>query len=463
MLTFLLQSVNARAALLVGFETVLLLGSVGVSASLLLGSQQAWSSVGTADGVLKAVLIAMVCQACLYYEDLYDLRIVADRRELFARTFHSLAAASLILSALYFLVPALGVGRGVAMAAALLVMATIPGWRVAFESVVRRAAPRERLLIVGTSPAALSLATELTDRRYVLGLEIVGFVTADPLAAHGTDARVLGEVGDIPAIVRDRQIDRVVVSLANARGTLPMERLLEMKLNGVTFDHLASVYERYTGKIAVENLRPSWLIFSAGFQTTRALLGVKRTLDIAVSLAAIVVLLPVMAIVAVAVRLSSAGPVLYRQRRVGQHDAVFTLLKFRSMRMDAEADSGAVWSHHGDTRVTAVGRFLRQTRLDELPQLWNVLRGDMCLVGPRPERPEFVQHLTSQIPYYGQRHIVKPGLTGWAQVRYSYGASVEDAMEKLQYDLFYIKHMSLGMDLVIALSTIKTVLTRRGV
>ncbi|HEY6360344.1 MAG TPA: TIGR03013 family XrtA/PEP-CTERM system glycosyltransferase [Vicinamibacterales bacterium] len=463
MLTFLLQSVNARAALLVGLETVLLVGSVGVSASLLLGSQQAWSSVGTADGVLKAVLIAVVCQACLYYENLYDLRIVADRRELFARTFHSLAAASLILAALYFLLPALGVGRGVALAAALLVMATIPGWRVAFESVVRRAAPRERLLIVGTSPAALSLATELTDRRYVLGLEIVGFVTADPLAAHGTDARVLGEVGDIPAIVRDQQIDRVVVSLANARGTLPMDRLLEMKLDGVTFDHLASVYERYTGKIAVENLRPSWLIFSAGFQTTRALLAVKRTLDIAVSLAAIVVLLPVMAIVAVAVRLSSAGPALYRQRRVGQRGAVFTLLKFRSMRMDAEADSGAVWSRHGDPRVTAVGRFLRQTRLDELPQLWNVLRGDMCLVGPRPERPEFVQQLTSQIPYYGQRHIVKPGLTGWAQVRYSYGSSVEDAMEKLQYDLFYIKHMSLGMDLVIALSTIKTVLSRRGV
>ncbi len=463
MLTFLLQGVNARAALLVGLETLLLVGSVGVGASLLLGSQEAWSTVGTAGGVLKAVLIALICQACLYYEDLYDLRIVADRRELFARTFHSLAAASLILAALYFLLPALGVGQGVVLAAALVVMATIPGWRVAFESVVRRAAPRERLLIVGTSPAALSLATELTDRRYVLGFEIVGFVTAEPLPARGVDARVLGEVSDIPTIVRDQRIDRVVVSLANARGTLPMDRLLEMKLNGVTFDHLASVYEKYTGKIAVENLRPSWLIFSAGFQTTRALLAVKRTLDIAVSFAAIVVLLPVMAIVALAVRASSAGPVLYHQRRVGQRGDVFTLHKFRSMCIDAEAGSGAVWSRQGDPRVTRVGRFLRQTRLDELPQLWNVMRGDMSLVGPRPERPEFVQQLTTQIPYYGQWHIVKPGLTGWAQVRYSYGSTVEDAMEKLQYDLFYIKHMSLGMDLVIALSTIKTVLSRRGV
>ena len=463
MLTFLLQSLNARAAMLIGLETILIVGSVGLGASFLLGRQEAWSTVGTAIGFLKAALIALVCQACLFYEDLYDLRVVADRRELFARTFHSLAAASLILAAVYFLLPDLGVGQGVVMAAALLVMATIPGWRMAFESVVRRAAPRERLVIVGTSPAAVSLATELTDRRYVLGLEIVGFVTGTASQAHGAPVKVLGEVSDIPTIVRTHHVDRVVVSLADARGTLPMERLLEMKLNGVTFDHLASVYERYTGKIAIENLRPSWLIFSAGFRTTRGVLAVKRTLDVAVSLAALIVALPIMAIVALAVKVSSPGPVLYHQQRVGERGRVFTLHKFRSMGIDAEAGSGAVWSQNGDTRVTPVGRFLRKARLDELPQLWNVMRGDMSLVGPRPERPEFILRLTQQIPYYGQRHVVKPGLTGWAQVRYTYGSSVEDAMEKLQYDLFYIKHMSLGMDLLIALSTVKTVLSRRGV
>jgi sugar transferase (PEP-CTERM system associated) len=463
MLTFLLQSLNARAAMLIGLETILIVGSVGLGASLRLGRQEGWSIVGTADGFLKSTLIALVCQACLYYEDLYDLRVVADRRELFARTFHSLAAASLILAGVYFLLPGLGVGQGVVMAAALLVMATIPGWRVAFESVLRRAAPRERLIIVGTSPAAVSLATELTDRRYVLGLEIVGFVTGTSSPAHRAPVKVLGEVSDIPAIVREHSVDRVVVSLADARGTLPMERLLEMKLNGVTFDHLASVYERYTGKIAVENLRPSWLIFSAGFRTTRRVLAVKRILDIAVSLSALVVSLPIMMIVALAVKLSSPGPVLYHQDRVGERGRVFTLHKFRSMGIHAEADSGAVWSQDGDTRVTTVGRFLRKMRLDELPQLWNVVRGDMSLVGPRPERPEFIQQLTQQIPYYGQRHVVKPGLTGWAQVRYAYGSSVEDAMEKLQYDLFYIKHLSLGMDLLIALSTVKTVLSRRGV
>jgi sugar transferase (PEP-CTERM system associated) len=463
MLTFLLQSLNARAAMLIGLETILIVGSVGLGASFLLGKQEAWSTVGTAEGFLKTALIAFVCQACLYYEDLYDLRVVADRRELFARTFHSLAAASLILAAVYFLLPDLGVGQGVVMAAALLVMATIPGWRMAFESVVRRVAPRERLIIVGTSPAAVSLATELTDRRYVLGLEIVGFVTGTSSQAKGSAVKVLGEVSDIPTIVRTHQVDRVVVSLADARGTLPMEPLLEMKLNGVTFDHLASVYERYTGKIAVENLRPSWLIFSAGFRTTRRVLAVKRILDVSVSLAALIVSLPIMVLVAIAVRMSSPGPVLYHQQRVGERGRVFTLHKFRSMRIDAEADSGAVWSQDGDTRVTRVGRFLRKMRFDELPQLWNVMRGDMSLVGPRPERPEFIEQLTRQIPYYGQRHIVRPGLTGWAQVRYAYGSSVEDAMEKLQYDLFYIKHMSLGMDLLIALSTVKTVLSRRGV
>ena len=463
MLPFLLQSMNARATMLIGLETVLIVGSVVLCAALRLGEQHAWSIVGTADGFLKAGLIALVCQACLYYDDLYDLRIVADRRELIARTFHSLAGASLILAALYFLLPDLGVGQGVVAAVALLVMAAIPCWRVAFESVVRRAAPRERLIIVGTSPAALSLATELTERRYVLGLEIVGFVTGEASKPVGAPVRILGEVCDIPTIVRTHRVDRVVVSLADARGTLPMERLLEMKLNGVTFDHLASVYERYTGKIAVENLRPSWLIFSAGFRTTRWVLTFKRVLDVGASLGALLLSLPVMTIVAIAVKVSSTGPIFYHQRRVGERGAVFTLHKFRSMRVDAESESGAVWSRNGDLRVTPIGRFLRQMRLDELPQLWNVLRGDMSLVGPRPERPEFVQQLTLQIPYYGQRHIVKPGLTGWAQVRYAYGSSVEDAMEKLQYDLFYIKNMSLVMDAVIVLATVKTVLSRRGV
>jgi sugar transferase (PEP-CTERM system associated) len=255
----------------------------------------------------------------------------------------------------------------------------------------------------------------------------------------------------------------VVVSLSDARGHLPMDRLLEIRLNeGVTFDHLASVYEEYTGKIAVENLRPSWLIFADGFRKTRARLAVKRAFDLVLAAAGLLIGLPLIALVGVAVKLTSRGPVLYHQERVGLNGSTFMVHKFRTMRPDAEAATGPVWSTEQDARVTSIGRFLRRMRLDELPQLWNVLRGDMSVVGPRPERPVFVQELIAKIPFYGQRHVVKPGLTGWAQIRYTYGASVEDAIEKLQYDLYYIKNLSFALDLVIVLETIKTVMLRRG-
>jgi sugar transferase (PEP-CTERM system associated) len=244
-------------------------------------------------------------------------------------------------------------------------------------------------------------------------------------------------------------VDEVVVSLSDARGKLPMDKLLDMKLDGVTFDHLASVYEELTGKIAVENLRPSWLIFSAGFKKSRVVQSAKRLFDVGTALCAFAVVSPILATVALAVRLSSPGPILYSQKRVGLGGRIFVVHKFRSMRQDAEAATGAVWSVRNDPRITPVGRFLRRTRLDELPQLWNVLIGDMSLVGPRPERPEFVSQLTQQIPFYGQRHVVRPGLTGWAQVCYTYGSTVEDALEKLQYDLFYIKNLSIALDLFI--------------
>jgi len=243
-----------------------------------------------------------------------------------------------------------------------------------------------------------------------------------------------------------------------------MDKLLELRLDGVNFDHLATLYEEYTGKIAVENLRPSWFIFSQGFRKTRWSTAAKRMLDLGIGAVGLIVASPLMALVALAVKLTSPGPVFYHQRRVGLHGRLFTIHKFRSMRHDAEATTGAVWaSKKGDSRVTPIGNLLRRTRLDELPQLWNVITGDMSFVGPRPERPEFVGDLTKQIPFYGQRHIVRPGITGWAQVRYTYGATTEDALQKLQYDLFYIKHLSVGLDLFIILSTIKTVVLRGGV
>jgi len=424
-----------------------------------------WDILAHEHGFAKGLIIAGVCQACLYYADLYNLRGVADRRDLVVRMLQALAAASFVLAVLYFWFPALMIGRGVFVYAATLVVGLVVAWRVAFDWVIRQIGPRQRLLLVGTGTAAVKLARELFERRHELGLDIVGFVDPDParIGQPVLNPGVIGSVEDIPDIVRSRAVDRVVVSVADARGRLPMEKLLAMKLSGVSFDHLASVYEQYTGKIAVENLRPSWLIFSSGFRGTRAQKVAKRLVDVIAGLTGLIVGLPLMLVVALMVRLTSRGPVLYHQTRVGLDGHVFTVHKFRSMRVNAEAASGPVWARPaGDPRVTRIGAFLRRTRLDELPQLWNVLTGQMSLVGPRPERPEFVEELTREIPFYGQRHVVRPGLTGWAQVNYTYGATKEDALEKLQYDLFYIKNMSLALDFYVIFETIKTVILQRG-
>ena len=460
----MLHRFTARSMTLVGFESALIVLAVIIAMYARLG-ELTWGVLTEESGLMKALLIAGVSQCCLYYADMYDLRVVADRRELFIRITQALASASFILGALYFWSPALIVGRGVFMVSAAAVLTLVVGWRIAFEWLSRQVRPRERLLLVGTSPAAVALARELFERRHDLGVEIVGFVDPDPerVGSPLINPGVIGTIEDIPSIVRARSVDRVVVSLADARGKLPMEKLLEMKLDGVTFDHLASVYEVYTGKIAVENLRPSWFIFSDGFRKSRTLSASKRILDIVVAGVGLIVAAPLMLIIAAAIKLTSSGPAMYHQQRVGQHGRIFVVHKFRSMRADAEATTGAVWAaKNGDPRATPLGRWLRRTRLDELPQLWNVLKGDMSFVGPRPERPEFVGELTTQIPFYGQRHIVRPGLTGWAQVCYTYGATTEDALQKLQYDLFYIKNLSLALDLFIILSTVKTVVLQKG-
>jgi sugar transferase (PEP-CTERM system associated) len=451
--------VTRRSALLILSETLLIVAAIVVGARLRVGE----TIVLGGPELLRALLIAGVCQVCLYYSDLYDLR-AGDRRELFVGLVQALSATSFLLAAIYFWSPQLMVGRGVFLASSVLVLCVIAAWRLTFDWVTRRAAPREKLLVVGTGAAAVALSRELFVRRQELGVEIIGFVDPDPakLGAPVINPGVIGTIEDIPSIVRGRRVNRVVVSLADARGRLPMDKLLDIRMSGVTFDHLASVYEELTGKIAIENLRPSWLIFSGGFSKGRLLMTAKRAIDVAAGLFGLVVAAPLMALVAGAVKLSSPGPALYRQQRVGQHGRVFTVNKFRSMRQNAEAGTGAVWATKNDSRVTGVGRFIRRTRLDELPQLWNVFTGDMSLVGPRPERPEFVQALAEQIPFYGQRHIIRPGLTGWAQVRYTYGSSVEDAMEKLQYDLFYIKNLSIAFDLFIIVSTVKTVIMRKG-
>jgi sugar transferase (PEP-CTERM system associated) len=282
-----------------------------------------------------------------------------------------------------------------------------------------------------------------------------------PTAMPSDDPLVIGSRHDLLRLVHEQRIDRIVVSLSDRRGSLPVDDLLQAKLSGVRVEDAATMYERITGKILIDDIKPSWLIFSDGFRASRLSRGIKRGFDIVVACVGLILAAPLMALTALAVRLDSPGPILYCQERVGKDGRPFTLCKFRSMRTDAEQGT-PIWAKDKDDRVTRVGRIIRMTRLDELPQLWNVLRGDMSCVGPRPERQFFVNQLLAEIPFYNTRHVVRPGVTGWAQVKYRYGSTVEDAAEKLRYDLYYIKHQSLIFDLTILLDTVKVVLFRQG-
>ena len=273
---------------------------------------------------------------------------------------------------------------------------------------------------------------------------------------------LLGKIQDLDVLVEETRPDIVVVAQIDRRGCFPTKALLECRLRGIRVEDWPTFYEKATGKILVTAVRPSWLIFSDGFVKTTRTEIVKRLFDITVSVIGLALAAPIMAVVALAIKIESSGPMLYRQSRLGQNGCVFILNKFRSMRQDAEKHTGPVWTTAKDTRITRVGAVLRRTRLDELPQLVNVLVGHMSFIGPRPERPEFVTELQKTIPFYMERLAVKPGITGWAQVRYQYGSSVEDAVEKLQYDLYYIKNLSLFLDLLIVLNTVQVVLFARG-
>jgi sugar transferase (PEP-CTERM system associated) len=263
-------------------------------------------------------------------------------------------------------------------------------------------------------------------------------------------------------VVQQKNVHRVIVAVQDRREAAPMEELLKLRLRGVHIEEATTWLEKISGRIEVENLYPSWIIYAQGFRFSSTFRIFRRLLAFTVSLIGLLLSLPLMPFVLLAIKLDSSGPVLYRQKRVGRGGETFYCYKFRTMRQDAEADTGPTWALDNDPRITRIGKFLRTSRLDEIPQLWCVLKGDMAFVGPRPERPEFVEWLTTQLPYYGVRHMVRPGITGWAQVRYKYGNTIEDAKEKLQYDLFYIKNASLGLDVFIMFQTIKIVLLGRG-
>jgi sugar transferase (PEP-CTERM system associated) len=414
--------------------------------------------------LLKACLHAAVIQVCMYYGDLYQDHARPRRMELFLRVGQAVLIATLFLALFYFAVPSLAVGRRIVLIFVPLAFAAIFLWRCLFLWASGTEAFSDAVLILGTGQSAQRIAREIL-RRSPLGYRVVGFLSehSNEVGRRLVNPSVIGTVGDMGATVEQLRVTLIVVALDDRRGRMPIEQLLRCRLAGVRVVEGANFFEELTGKILVKDLRPSWLVFSQGFSKPRLLRNAKRAGELVAALAVLAVAAPLMAVIALLVKLDSPGPVLYRQVRVGEKGRLFSLIKFRTMRADAEAATGPVWATaNGDDRVTRLGSLLRIARLDELPQLFNVLRGEMSFVGPRPERPHFVEELRRVIPYYDERHSVKPGITGWAQIKFGYGSNIEDAEEKLQFDLFYIKHMSPIFDVGILLDTLKVVLVGRG-
>ena len=349
------------------------------------------------------------------------------------------------------------------LANALLTPLVIGGWRVLFTKWLSAEFSARRVLIIGSGNLAKKIGQDLHKRR-VEGFEVVGFIDDDPekMGAPMVKPGVIGGYGDIIKVVQDHMVDEIIVALNDRRARLPMSALLECKLRGVAVVEGETFEERMTSKIPLDQLKPSWLVFSDGFKSLRSRKILKRMIDLVMSLLCFVVLSPVFMITAILIKLDSKGPIFYSQQRVGESGKEFRIYKFRSMYENAEDKTGPSWAKKDDKRVTRVGRIIRKLRIDEIPQLLNVIMGDMSFVGPRPEQPYFARQLKEIVPYYEIRSVVKPGITGWAQIKYSYGASVQDAMEKLQYDIYYIKNMSPLFDLLIILRTIKVVLKGTG-
>jgi sugar transferase (PEP-CTERM system associated) len=414
--------------------------------------------------VLQVAVFVGILQICFFYCDLYDLSAIRRRWEQTISLVQSVGAACLLLGLLYYIFPALLIGRGILFISLILVAAFVLLNRTVIDRFWTVAAPQERILILGTGQLADLVANELT-RRNDLNAKLVGFAEVPGRSAGQADNGnwpVIGAGTQVREIVEKHAISRIVVALEDRRNALPVHDLVRLRLNGIRVEDANSIVSALTGRVWLEMVQPSWFVFSDGFRRSTLTSIIKRILDLTCGLVGLVVSLPVMLLVSIAIRLDSKGPVIYRQMRVGLQGKPFELLKFRSMRVDAEAQNGAQWAAEHDPRVTRVGRFLRRYRLDELPQFLNVIRGEMSFVGPRPERPVFVEQLRQKISYYDERHSVRPGLTGWAQVQYHYGASFEDTARKLEYDLFYLKNMSVLFDCAIILKTIRIVLTGFG-
>jgi sugar transferase (PEP-CTERM system associated) len=437
----------AGEALIVWFSFVL---------GTMLRTQDSWLVLNVEGGYLKIFAVTAMVLLFSHWLDLYDSNSLDKGVEQTLRLLLVMGFLALVLAAVGFLFPRFMPGNDAALFGLIILTITLFCWRSAYCWMVKQPFLRERVYVLGAGERAERLVRGLRQRSG-LGIDVVGWsgniegeLTREAVASHLT------------GLARSKGLHRVIVAMPNRRGTLPVEELLDLRLGGVRVEEATSWLERISGRIEVEHLYPSWLIFTEGFRFSTFFRLVRRVLNFSVALVTSLISLPLVPFILLAVKLGSPGPILYRQQRVGRRGRIFYCYKFRTMRKDAEADTGATWALDDDPRITPVGRFLRISRLDEIPQLWCVLKGDMHFVGPRPERPEFVEWLSKEIPYYGVRHVVRPGITGWAQVQYKYGNTLEDAREKLQYDLFYIKNASIGLDLMIMFQTIKTVLLGRG-
>ena len=412
--------------------------------------------------VLRFMAVVVFCIPSLHYNGLYDYQVLRQLTKLFVRLLRALVIASAAIALFYYLFPIVGFGRMVAAIAAPIVFSSMLGARLILEHIGALKPRAERVLMLGTDAIGIALTRE-TQERPELATHVVGFLDekGEDLGKSLINPGIIGGTADLQQVVEAYKVDRIVLAMSERRGTMPVDDLLRLKMAGIRIEDGHSCYERLIGRILLERLSPSWFILSDGFRKSKFLTVAKRSLDIIFALIGVFLTWPLMAAAAVAIWFETGRPLLFRQKRVGLNGKEFEILKFRSMRKDAEA-GGPAWATPTDSRITRVGAFLRKYRLDELPQLITVLRGEMSLVGPRPEQPHFCRLLLGNVPYFDQRHSVRPGITGWAQINYRYGSTVNESKVKLELDLFYLKHLSVFLDLAILFETGKVMLIGRG-
>jgi len=413
-------------------------------------------------GWVRVALVTLSILLGLHFQDLYSNFRVRSRIGLFEQLCLVMGMAFIAQGLVSYLSVDLRTPIRVVIAGGAIAIAAMFGWRVFYSRYARHIVGAQRLLLAGGSSLLEEIAAYLVERPE-LGIEVAGYVDdTHPRGTRLAGASVLGPLSDLKTIAQSVAPDRIIVGMRERRGGIPVADLLDLRLAGMAIEEAATTFESMCGRVCVTELRPSQLIYSSELGPRPHRVFWQTLGNYVIAVAGTILFLPVMLLTALAVKLESPGPVLYRQKRVGLDGAAFTVFKFRSMRANAEASTGAVWAAPNDPRVTRVGRLIRRLRFDELPQFFNVLRGEMSIVGPRPERPEFVEALTEQIPFYGQRHCVRPGITGWAQINHRYGDTIEDTVRKLEYDLYYIKNLSQRLDTYIIFHTLKTMLLSRG-